>query len=134
MPTTLCWRRLDGTRLAGFNRGLLHDKGIDGDATTVMGVGDLSGILLEECEKRGVEVKWGHKVVGLGQDEKRGKAWVDVEDEETGKQRRFESDFLVGCDGGNSAVRRLLFGKGNFPGFTWEEQIVATNVGSYCLF
>jgi 2-polyprenyl-6-methoxyphenol hydroxylase-like FAD-dependent oxidoreductase len=39
-----------------------------------------------------------------------------------------EGDYVVGCDGANSTVRRKLFGEMVFPGFTWDEQIVATNV------
>jgi 2-polyprenyl-6-methoxyphenol hydroxylase-like FAD-dependent oxidoreductase len=39
-----------------------------------------------------------------------------------------EGDYVVGCDGANCTVRRRLFGEMEFPGFTWEEQIVATNV------
>jgi len=38
------------------------------------------------------------------------------------------ADYVIGCDGANSKVRRSLFGDWNFPGFTWGEQIVATNL------
>jgi 2-polyprenyl-6-methoxyphenol hydroxylase-like FAD-dependent oxidoreductase len=38
-----------------------------------------------------------------------------------------EADYVVGCDG-DSIVRRKLFGEMVFPGFTWDKQIVATNV------
>jgi 2-polyprenyl-6-methoxyphenol hydroxylase-like FAD-dependent oxidoreductase len=40
---------------------------------------------------------------------------------------RKDADYVVGCDGANSTVRRLLYGD-SYPGRTWEEQIVATNV------
>lgn len=82
-------------------------------------------------------VLFGHEVVAIGQDG--GRAWVDVrrtsdgggrggdaEAEEDG-QVRMEADYVVGCDGANSKIRRELFGS-SFPGFTWDKQIVATNV------
>lgn len=101
---------------------------------TVLGVGDLCALLVEELEKKkggggGVHIVWGQKVVALGGTEDDAEqAWAETEDIETGAKAKYTADFVVGCDGGNSSVRRLMFGSGNFPGFTWEEQIVATNV------
>ncbi|KUI53402.1 Para-nitrophenol 4-monooxygenase [Cytospora mali] len=69
------------------------------------------------------KVLLSHQVVSIGQNEN--KAWVDVRTPDGDK--RFEADYIVGCDGANSKVRRELFGD-NFPGFTWDKQIVATNV------
>lgn len=137
MPTTLCWRTLHGPRLCRLDRRLLHD---DADAMTVLGVGELCAVLAEELERKGVEVTWGQKVVALGGTAEESEvAWVESESVETGERKRVAADFVVGCDGGNSSVRRLMFGKGNFPGFTWDEQIVATNVSpailqGTCLF
>lgn len=113
-----------------MDRGLLHDGGIDGNGLTVLSVGELGQVMVEELGRRGVGVRWGEKVVGVGgQEDGAQVAWVDVEIAAEGnKKKRYEADFVVGCDGGASAVRRLLFGKGGFGGFTWGEQIVATNV------
>ncbi len=66
---------------------------------------------------------YNHKVVEIGQDDS--KAWVQVETP-TGSQTH-EADYIVGCDGANSKIRRCLFGESVYPGHTWEEQIVATN-------
>ncbi|GAB7354432.1 hypothetical protein MBLNU459_g4921t3 [Dothideomycetes sp. NU459] len=130
MPSTICWRKLDGTRLAGLNPGLLHEGGDDADGMTVLPVGDLGKVMMEVLEERGLGVRWGEKVVGLGgQEEGAEEAWVEVESAEDRCRKRYVADYVVGCDGGNSSVRRLLFGKGSFPGFTWLEQIVATNFG-----
>lgn len=135
MPKTICWRKHDGTRIAGLDRTLLHDGDDDGDGLTVLTVGELGQVMVEALEEKGRHVTWGEKVVALGGQEKGSeRAWVEVErgDQEAEGQspqrKRYEADYVVGCDGGNSSVRRLLFGKSNFPGFTWEEQIVATNV------
>lgn len=75
------------------------------------------------------EVLLNHEVVSIGQDES--KAWVNVKtpDGET----RMDADYIVGCDGANSKIRRELFGE-SFPGFTWDKQIVATNVGRILVF
>lgn len=109
----------------------MHDQA---DAMTVLGVGDLCALLVEELEKKGVLVTWGQKVVALGGTEDDAeRAWAETENIKTGKQTKYTCDFLIGCDGGNSSVRRLMFGSGNFPGFTWEEQIVATNVSPFTL-
>lgn len=84
---------------------------------------DLCALMLELfTERHGGRVSWLHRVVDVGQEGER--AWVDVETPE-GK-KRLEADYVVGCDGAGSQVRRSLFGP-EFPGFTWEKQIVATN-------
>lgn len=77
---------------------------------------------LDRCES--AQTLLGHEVTGLGQDE--GRAYVNVETER-GEVRMY-ANYIVGCDGGNSKVRRELFGPGKFPGKTWDVQIVATNV------
>ncbi|KAK2606629.1 hypothetical protein N8I77_005364 [Diaporthe amygdali] len=69
------------------------------------------------------QVLLSHEVLSLGQD--RDKAWVNVKTPEG--EKRLEADYIVGCDGAPSKVRHELFGN-EFPGFTWDKQIVATNV------
>lgn len=73
----------------------------------------------------GGRLLFGHEVVAIGQDA--GRAWVDVRTPEGEEMKRFEADYVVGCDGANSKIRRELFGD-RFHGFTWDKQIVATNV------
>ena len=128
MPEKLCWRKLNGERLAGFDRTVIHDGGLDGDGLTVYSVGPLCGLLERELKARaGITVTWGSKVMEIesGLQSNDQKATVKVE--EKGESKTYTADYVVGTDGGNSTVRRLMFGKRNFPGFTWEEQIVATN-------
>ncbi|KAK3503251.1 hypothetical protein B0T13DRAFT_521904 [Neurospora crassa] len=108
---------------------------------------DLLEVMLEECVERGVEMCWRHRVVGVGhtglgdkdgEEEKGGEkgeergAWVEVEvtgeDGEVKERKKVggEGCIVVGADGANSAVRKGLFGD-EFPGFTWDRTIIATN-------
>lgn len=80
----------------------------------------------QEQKGSGAEILWNYDVVDLGQDES--KAWVDVETPQG--RKRLEADYIVGCDGGSSAIRRGLFGQDAMPGFTWDKQLVAADVGS----
>ncbi|KAK8163125.1 hypothetical protein BKA80DRAFT_290286 [Phyllosticta citrichinensis] len=93
----------------------------------------LSRLIREEVETE-CEIRWCEKVVAIGEEGER--AWVDTEavegdgDAQGGEKprKRYYSDYVVGCDGASSTVRRLMFGENNFPGMTWDKQIVATNV------
>ncbi|MFD7024898.1 rifampin monooxygenase [Promicromonospora sukumoe] len=64
-------------------------------------------LLRERAAELGVEVRYGHEVAGIGQDDDG--VHVDLAD-----GTRLDARYLVGCDGGRSTVRRLL-GIG-FPG------------------
>lgn len=122
---TMCWRRADDHGyIAGFNAEVISN--VDGNdfRTVCLPLQDLDKLMLDLfVEKYNGNVLWKHKVVDVGQDEK--KAWVDVEAPDGNK--RLEADYIIGCDGANSAVRRALFGN-DYPGFTWDAQIIATNV------
>lgn len=122
---TMCWRRLeDHSYIAGFDAGVLSDVEGDDWRTVSYPLQELDKLMLDRfVEKYNGEVKWLHKVLDVGQDAD--KAWVDVETPDG--TSRIEADYIVGCDGANSGVRRALFGD-EFPGFTWDAQIIATNV------
>ncbi|KAK1753707.1 para-nitrophenol 4-monooxygenase [Echria macrotheca] len=123
---TMCWRDPDThERIAGFDASnVLAD--VDGHdlRTHCLVLQDLDQIMLDRFTGMyNGEVLWEHRVVGVGQDEKG--AWVEVETA-AGERKKIEGDYVVGCDGANSAVRKSLFGE-EFPGFTWDRQIIATN-------
>ncbi|TVY45823.1 FAD-dependent monooxygenase [Lachnellula subtilissima] len=118
---TICWRKLDGEYIAGLDGGVLDGAP---DQLTCLPLDKLGRILYKHLKLQpNAEVLWQHKVTSLGQSDD--KAWVEVETP-TGT-KRMEADYIVGCDGATSQIRRSLFGDLNFPGKTWDEQIVATN-------
>ena len=119
---TVCWRKLNGEVIAGLDGSVL-----DGtmDQIQCLPLDKLGKIVYEHLKLQpSAEVLWQHKVSNIGQSEE--KAWVDVET--AAGQKRMEADYIVGCDGASSQIRRSLFGDKNFPGKTWDEQIVATTV------
>ncbi|KAM7218031.1 para-nitrophenol 4-monooxygenase [Rhypophila decipiens] len=132
--STMCWRRPDTFEwISGFDaRGVLDN--VDGEdlRTHCFVLQDLDALMLEEVRRLGGEVLFNHRVVKVEQDE--GKAWLDVEvvegegdgEKPVKEKKRLEADYIVGCDGAGSVVRKSLFGD-DFPGFTWDAQIIATN-------
>lgn len=123
-PSTFSWRKADGSLIAKM------EFPAHPDAMVVLPLDRLGKILYAHVQRyENARVRWGHRVVDMGEEEgEGGKAWVSVETDE-GEKKRFEADYVVGCDGGNSTVRRKLFGEMNFPGETLDAQIIATNVG-----
>ena len=122
VPNGVAWREMDGSPICTIH---VHDE--PGKETTVsLPLDELLPIMAEHVGRHpSAKILLNHEVMSIGQD--RDRAWVDVETPEG--PRRFEATYVVGCDGANSKIRRELFGS-SFPGFTWDKQIVATNVGS----
>jgi 3-(3-hydroxy-phenyl)propionate hydroxylase len=67
------------------------------------------------------EVRFSAPVTGVGQDA--GKVWVDVATPDGAE--RIEGAWLVGADGGRSAVRKAI--DVEFEGFTWPERFVVAS-------
>jgi 2-polyprenyl-6-methoxyphenol hydroxylase-like FAD-dependent oxidoreductase len=124
VPGGVCWRKLDGTFLGGFDTTVFPTD--YPDKMVCLPLDRLGKILEQHLSKQSTaEILYGHKVVKL--EEEDDKATVVVEKTD-GKKIKLSADFVVGCDGANSQVRRALFGDRGFPGTTWDKQIVATNV------
>jgi 3-(3-hydroxy-phenyl)propionate hydroxylase len=68
-----------------------------------------------------VDVRFSHRVVGFTQDDDR----VRVEVEAGGKSMTIDGAWLIGADGGRSAVRRATGIE--FEGFTWPELFVVVS-------
>lgn len=122
-PDNLTFRKLDGTPIVSIED---VSPSKSPDAMTVLPIGEVCNIMLSHAEKNSkISVKWGHQVVNVGQDED--SAWAVVR-EKDGTEKKIIGDFLCGCDGATSQVRKSLFGARNFPGKTWDYQLVSTNV------
>lgn len=126
IPIDVSWRKPNGDCIVSID-------GLHGHANTpphvVLPVGSLSSLLLEEVQKQpSVSIHWGHQVSQLGQDSDQ--VWVEVVQQSTTGAKRLEADFVIGCDGGTSNVRKILFNN-SFPGTTWPIQLVAVNVSAY---
>jgi 2-polyprenyl-6-methoxyphenol hydroxylase-like FAD-dependent oxidoreductase len=125
VPNGVCWRKLDGSMIVSLDASVMEN---DPDRMVCLPLAELQRVLRDRLKEHScVKMLFDHKVVGLDQNEER--AWVDVDTLEG--RKRLEADYIVGCDGANSQVRRSLFGDWEFPGKTWDEQIVATNVSSH---
>ncbi|KAF4470595.1 FAD binding domain-containing [Fusarium albosuccineum] len=99
---TVAWRRLDGTYIAGISHETQRDST---DRMIALPLGELAEILYEHAKSLPkIKYLFDRRVVSIGQDES--EAWVEAIDHRAA----------------------FLFGDWKFPGKTWDEQIVATNV------
>jgi 2-polyprenyl-6-methoxyphenol hydroxylase-like FAD-dependent oxidoreductase len=123
LPEKLSFRKIDGTPIATLDD-IAVAKSLD--ATVVLPIGKLCPILLSHVEKEPkISLKWKTRVLNVGQNED--SAWVDVVSED-GKEEKIIADYVCGCDGGTSRVRKSILGEKSFPGKTWDVQFVATDV------
>jgi 2-polyprenyl-6-methoxyphenol hydroxylase-like FAD-dependent oxidoreductase len=121
-PNGVCWRKIDRTYLAGIS--MTVTEGRD-DNLVCLPLNKLGQVFVEHLAKYpSAKIYWSHEVIAINQDENAARVICKTPDGEV----TFEGDYVVGCDGANSKVRRALFGDWEFPGKTWDEQIVATNV------
>ena len=127
----ICWRKVsDHQRLAGIDLSVVKDHP---DRMTILPLNDILQIMYRHCLEKGkglIDIKFNHKVVDVGQDG--GKAWAVVDVEKGGKMR-FEADFVIGCDGGSSTVRKVLFGR-SWPGQTFDCRLLVQNVRNQCVW
>lgn len=122
-PKAMAWRKID-TELVATMRLDRMPKERQRHSMVVLPLDQLGEILYEHLKRQPTaRVLWSHRVVKVGQN--KDTAWVSVD---TGNEiQRFEADYVLGCDGASSTVRRELFGPG-YPGETLNAQLVATNV------
>lgn len=125
---SICWRKsATGEVVAKIDLGITTDSE---DRITVIPLAKMLEIILQHVKRLPegmIDLKFNHRVTDLGQDES--KAWVDCElPEEGGKRVRYEGDYIVGCDGGKSTVRKWMFGEHAWPGVTHDHELFACNV------
>lgn len=125
-PDAVCWRKPDGSLIAG-----IHSRMDIEHPMVCLPLDKLDILLLEHYLKApNTEVLWEHKVVSIDQDDNEARVHVETP---SGK-KTFSADYIVGCDGANSQIRRSLFGDLHYPGETLQKQIIATNVSAHeCL-
>ena len=128
IPKNMTWRKIDGSVITSITD--VAQPGTP-DALTVLPLNMLGKVLLRHCEENAnVTVLWNKKVVDVGTDGDGKGAWAKVQGEQG--EEMWTADYICGCDGANSQVRKSLFGN-EFPGHTWDAQIIATNVCLPCL-
>lgn len=118
---SMCWHDLDGhysSTVSGI------DNPNEPNRHVILQVHLLSEIIYDDLKRFSeAKVYWGHQFTGLIQDD----AQVTVTAIHENNIKTFVGDFAVGADGARSEVRKVLFGR-SFPGKSWDDQIVATNV------
>ncbi|KAK0388671.1 hypothetical protein NLU13_4914 [Sarocladium strictum] len=126
------WRTMQNERLFGLKtdeeqeKELLEEEAKGRPRPAVLPLRDLMRMMQKHIEQQErVKLSFNHIVTGIGQDDSN--AWVHAELID-GSAAKLAADYVVGCDGANSVIRRSLFGEKAFPGFTWPQTIVATNV------
>jgi 2-polyprenyl-6-methoxyphenol hydroxylase-like FAD-dependent oxidoreductase len=92
-----------------------------------LGQGELAEITLVHCQQQpSFRIIWGQIFAGMQQPGENGKSVTATFVGPTG-ERFYTCDYLVGCDGAGSSVRRSLCIP--FEGFTWGDfRFVASNV------
>ncbi|KAF9879085.1 FAD binding domain-containing protein [Colletotrichum karsti] len=122
VPHGVAWRKPDGTPIAELLTTTLTST--SKHTMVCLPLNHLGRILYRHLlAQPRASVLWGHRVTSVRQTD--GEAIVEAE--ALGETKTLAARYVVGCDGANSQVRRSLFGDAEFPGWTWDEQIVATN-------
>lgn len=118
----MAWRKPNGEKITGIND---MDTLDIPDRMVAYPLNLLAELILEElAEIPNVSIHWNHRVAGISQTDER----ASVNLHSPSGPLTLDADLVVGCDGARSGVRKALFGR-DFKGYTWDKQIVTTNVG-----
>ncbi|PSN68068.1 FAD/NAD(P)-binding domain-containing protein [Corynespora cassiicola Philippines] len=122
MPNSVVWRDSDGNVLAELPQSAVASK----DRVVSLPLNSVVKILYDAvCAQPTARVDFSHTVTEVSQDDD--EAWVRVRTEPHEQDVKISASYIVGCDGASSIVRHSLF-ESEFPGFTWDLWLVATNV------
>lgn len=87
---------------------------------------DLNKLFLREALKTGhVQIHFNTELISILENSAGGVVAL-ARDSETGEQKRHRARYLVGTDGARSSARKAL--GLSFPGHTWPERLISTNV------
>ena len=114
-----------GTPIGLNNMGRRNQKGQyePGNFTIQLAQTKLSKLLLDVAVKTGYcKILWNHRVSSLEQDE----TGVSVKAHYNDQHTTINGQYLVGCDGGRSTIRKLL--NIRLQGHSWPERFLATDV------
>lgn len=112
----------DGKRLTRIDYGeYLHDTPYP--YVLMLPQHETEALLTEHLQNRGGAIEWQVELINFTQDEQGVEALLRHSD---GREERFRTDWLVGCDGAHSAVRHLL--GLHFAGSSFEQSFAVGNV------
>ncbi|PSN73005.1 FAD/NAD(P)-binding domain-containing protein [Corynespora cassiicola Philippines] len=121
-PNKLTFRTLQNEVLGVVDHTIISE---DEERLICLPLNELGEILLARLQNEPfATILWDHEVMANIKDDN-GVGFIVVKTPEGEKELR--ARYIVGCDGANSQIRRGLFGDWEFPGKTWDVQIVATN-------
>lgn len=117
----LTWQKISGEPIFEIGREVSTDEPYE---NLILGQYELAEVILDHSKRcEAGEVLFQHRVVGIEQE---GGDVVTATVETPEGVKKFTASYLIGADGGRSSVRQ--FCNVTFDGFTWPQQIVATNV------
>ncbi|KAJ9603448.1 hypothetical protein H2200_012226 [Cladophialophora chaetospira] len=141
MTRGLCWRKKPtddgkGGKASG-DMIAIQPLSAPNDTTFEVGAGllnlpqaDLNKLFLREALKTGhVRVHYNTELVSILENDPSTGVTVRLRNNETNAERKLHASYLVGADGAHSVVRKAL--SLPFPGHTWPERLIATNVMVY---
>jgi 2-polyprenyl-6-methoxyphenol hydroxylase-like FAD-dependent oxidoreductase len=97
-------------------------EGIAWDYQLHVGQHEVARVAMEQAQKLGVEVLFAHDLTALAD----GPGGITATVSGPDGDKQLAAQWIIGCDGARSTVRRLA--GIDFPGITWPERFVATNV------
>ena len=119
----ICWRSTrSGEVIAAMDRGTNNEFPYE---NLVIGQHLLAAIILEHLKRFETSTAlFGNKVIAV--DQSSGEDIKLIVEDSDGKTIVLSANYVVAADGGRSTMRRLL--DISFDGFTFDEQLVSTNV------
>ena len=122
------WRSLDGDILSAMSYDDLTDDDRKYRYALMLGQHLLAEVILHHLKGyKNAEILFNHAVTGVSQSAE--EVVVTSISAVTSETKTFRGQYLCGCDGGKSTVRKLT--GTSFNGFTWPVQLMSTNVVGY---